>query len=215
MFKMYSAKEVRTLVQRLKEEYDGVLKRQREVTEEIREDNRRLRARLSVLEGQRGRSPKRSCAPLRKGNASKGGERTGGKRPQRAQTAGGEMPPFVRPPQCQVSRRRGRFRFSGVHPFPSRLSRRGRAGRARIRYGRSAQPQISARSFETVQGARSYGRRLLRRIFYAMRCRLSAVNETTHQFPMKQKLIDFLKKGRRSSPSSRSSCSASCSGSTL
>ena len=54
MFKMYSAKEVRTLVQRLKEEYDGVLKRQREVTEEIREDNRRLRARLSVLEGQRG-----------------------------------------------------------------------------------------------------------------------------------------------------------------
>ena len=51
MFKMYSAKEVRTLVQRLKEEYDGVLKRQREVTEEIREDNRRLRARLSVLEG--------------------------------------------------------------------------------------------------------------------------------------------------------------------
>ena len=54
MFKLYSAKEVRALVQRLKEEYDGVLKRQRELTEEIREDNRRLRARLSVLEGQRG-----------------------------------------------------------------------------------------------------------------------------------------------------------------
>ena len=42
MFKLYSAKEVRALVQRLKEEYDGVLKRQRELTEEIREDNRRL-----------------------------------------------------------------------------------------------------------------------------------------------------------------------------
>ncbi len=54
MQKKYSAKEVRTLVERLKEEYDAVLKRQREVTEEIREDNRRLRARLSVLEGQRG-----------------------------------------------------------------------------------------------------------------------------------------------------------------
>lgn len=54
MQKKYSAKEVQTLVERLKEEYDRVLKRQREVTEEIREDNRRLRARLSVLEGQRG-----------------------------------------------------------------------------------------------------------------------------------------------------------------
>ena len=54
MQKKYSAKEVRTLVERLKEEYDAVLKRQREVTEEIREDNRRLRARLSVLDGPRG-----------------------------------------------------------------------------------------------------------------------------------------------------------------
>lgn len=54
MQKKYSAKEVQTLVERLKEEYDRVLKRQREVSEEIREDNRRLRARLSVLEGQRG-----------------------------------------------------------------------------------------------------------------------------------------------------------------
>ncbi len=54
MLRRYSAKEVRALVARLKEEYDAVLKRQREVTEEIRADNRRLRARLSVLEGQKG-----------------------------------------------------------------------------------------------------------------------------------------------------------------
>ena len=54
MLRRYSAKEVRALVARLKEEYDAVLKRQREITEEIRADNRRLRARLSVLEGQKG-----------------------------------------------------------------------------------------------------------------------------------------------------------------
>lgn len=54
MLRRYSAKEVRALVARLKEEYDAVLKRQRDITEEIRQDNRRLRARLSVLEGQKG-----------------------------------------------------------------------------------------------------------------------------------------------------------------
>lgn len=54
MFHVYSEKEIRTLVARLKEEYDGVVRRQREAQEELKDENRRLRARLSVLEGQRG-----------------------------------------------------------------------------------------------------------------------------------------------------------------
>lgn len=53
MFKKYKEKEVRALVARLKEEYEGILKRQRDATEELKEENRQLRARLSVLEGQR------------------------------------------------------------------------------------------------------------------------------------------------------------------
>ena len=53
MFKRYSEKEVKALVARLKEEYEGVVKRQREAAEELKEENRLLRARLSVLEGQR------------------------------------------------------------------------------------------------------------------------------------------------------------------
>ena len=53
MFKRYSEKEVKALVTRLKEEYEGVVKRQREAQEELKEENRLLRARLSVLEGQR------------------------------------------------------------------------------------------------------------------------------------------------------------------
>lgn len=54
MFKRFTDKEVRMLVSRLKEEYEGIVKQQRELTEEVKEENRRLRARLSVLEGQRG-----------------------------------------------------------------------------------------------------------------------------------------------------------------
>jgi len=54
MFKRFTDKEVRMLVSRLKEEYEGIVKRQRELTEEVKEENRQLRARLSVLEGQRG-----------------------------------------------------------------------------------------------------------------------------------------------------------------
>lgn len=53
MFHVYSEKEVRTLVSRLKDEYDGIVRRQREAQEELKDENRRLRARLSVLEGQR------------------------------------------------------------------------------------------------------------------------------------------------------------------
>ncbi len=53
MFGKYSEKDVKALVARLKEEYDGIVKRQREAYEELKEENRQLRARLSVLEGQR------------------------------------------------------------------------------------------------------------------------------------------------------------------
>jgi len=54
MFKRYSEKQVRELVERLREEYGKALKVQTEAKEELREENRMLRARLSVLEGQRG-----------------------------------------------------------------------------------------------------------------------------------------------------------------
>ncbi len=51
--KRYKEKEIEALVARLKEDYDAVVRRQREVAEELKEENRQLRARLSVLEGQR------------------------------------------------------------------------------------------------------------------------------------------------------------------
>ena len=53
MFKRYKEKEVKALVARLKEEYEGVVKQHKEAAEELKEENRQLRARLSVLEGQR------------------------------------------------------------------------------------------------------------------------------------------------------------------
>ena len=53
MFKRYKEKDVKELVARLKEEYEGVVARLQESREELKEENRQLRARLSVLEGQR------------------------------------------------------------------------------------------------------------------------------------------------------------------
>ena len=54
MFRLFSEKDVNKLVLRLKEEYDGVLARQRAAAEELKEENRRLRARVLELEGERG-----------------------------------------------------------------------------------------------------------------------------------------------------------------
>lgn len=53
MFRRYSEKDVRTLVHKLKEEYDGVVRQGREAFDELKEENKRLSARLSVLEGER------------------------------------------------------------------------------------------------------------------------------------------------------------------
>lgn len=54
MFKRrFTEEEVRMLVSRLKEEYEGIVRNQRELTEQVKEENRQLSARLSVLEGQR------------------------------------------------------------------------------------------------------------------------------------------------------------------
>ena len=53
MFKKYSEKEVRALVHKLKEEYDGVVRTGREACEELKEENARLLARVSVLENER------------------------------------------------------------------------------------------------------------------------------------------------------------------
>lgn len=54
MFKKYSEKQVQALVERLRAEYNAIVKKQKEAQEELKEENRILRARLSVLEGQRG-----------------------------------------------------------------------------------------------------------------------------------------------------------------
>lgn len=51
--KRYREKDIAALVARLKEDYDGVVRRQKEAFEELKEENRQLRARLSLLEGQR------------------------------------------------------------------------------------------------------------------------------------------------------------------
>lgn len=53
MFRRYSEKDVRALVRKLKEEYDGVVRQGREAFDELKEENKRLLARLSVLEGER------------------------------------------------------------------------------------------------------------------------------------------------------------------
>ncbi len=53
MMKRYKKKDVDLLVARIKEEYELAVKRQRETCEELKEENRLLRARLSVLEGQK------------------------------------------------------------------------------------------------------------------------------------------------------------------
>lgn len=54
MLRLFTEKDVRKLVARLKEEYDGVLAATRASFDEIKEENRVLRARLLELEGERG-----------------------------------------------------------------------------------------------------------------------------------------------------------------
>lgn len=53
MMKRYKKKDVELMVLRIKEEYEQAVKAQREAQEELKEENRLLRARLSVLEGQK------------------------------------------------------------------------------------------------------------------------------------------------------------------
>ena len=50
MFKRYKEKEVKTLIRKLREEYDDVVRMIRGAYEEIKEENRNLRARLAQLE---------------------------------------------------------------------------------------------------------------------------------------------------------------------
>ncbi len=53
MLKFFTEKDVRKLIARLKEEYEAVLLSHRDYVEEIKEENRRLRARVSFLESER------------------------------------------------------------------------------------------------------------------------------------------------------------------
>ena len=52
--KLYSEKKVRALVERLREEYEEVVRAQREALESLKEEDRVLRARVAQLEGERG-----------------------------------------------------------------------------------------------------------------------------------------------------------------
>ena len=54
MFKLFSEKDVKKLVLRLKTEYNEVLIKQHALAEDLKEENRNLRARLSQLERERG-----------------------------------------------------------------------------------------------------------------------------------------------------------------
>ena len=51
---LYSGKSVRALVARLKEEYEGVVREQKAVSDALKQENSALRARISQLEGERG-----------------------------------------------------------------------------------------------------------------------------------------------------------------
>ena len=51
--KRYKESDVKTLVRRLREEYDGVVRSQREAAEEVMAENRTLRAKIVQLEGER------------------------------------------------------------------------------------------------------------------------------------------------------------------
>ena len=51
---LYTGKSVRALVARLKEEYERVVKEQKAVTNALKEENSALRARISLLESERG-----------------------------------------------------------------------------------------------------------------------------------------------------------------
>lgn len=53
MLHLYTEKDVKKLVDRLKTEYDGVLETNRAAFEKVCEENRQLRARLLELEGER------------------------------------------------------------------------------------------------------------------------------------------------------------------
>ncbi len=53
LFKLYTEKDVRKLVARLKEEYEGALSKHREAEEGLKEENRTLRARVLELENER------------------------------------------------------------------------------------------------------------------------------------------------------------------
>lgn len=53
LFKLYTEKDVRKLVARLKEEYEEAIARQREAAEELKDANRTLEARVLELENER------------------------------------------------------------------------------------------------------------------------------------------------------------------
>lgn len=53
MLGLYSKKDVEKLVDRLREEYEGALRVQRQAAQELKEENRALAARLSRLEAER------------------------------------------------------------------------------------------------------------------------------------------------------------------
>lgn len=52
-FRRYSEKDVKALVGKLKEEYEGVVRAGREAFDDLKDENARLRARVALLESER------------------------------------------------------------------------------------------------------------------------------------------------------------------
>ena len=69
--KLYSEKKVWTLVERLREEFEDVVRTQRDALDTLKEENRVLLARVSQLEGERGEVSSALVHAVKEGNRIK------------------------------------------------------------------------------------------------------------------------------------------------
>lgn len=75
LFKLYTEKDVKKMMAKLKAEYDETLQKHREAAEAVKEENRNLRARVLELEGERsGALAVMSLAEREKERAKREGE---------------------------------------------------------------------------------------------------------------------------------------------
>lgn len=97
MFRFYSENDVRKLVSRLKEEYDAVLACRAQASARLKEENRTLRARVSVLESERGDVSSALVHAVSEGERIRREGRTEVENDRQAAVAPcGKMPPALR-----------------------------------------------------------------------------------------------------------------------